>query len=134
MKSLAILIGIAACACSSATNVPVSDAATVPDAPANDAGTDAPGLPKAPSIKTITPMSSVLMVSWTNNDATCQSVEGERKSSTEAYKVVFSVAGTVATKMDGTAKGNVDYTYRLRCLRDGVASEYSAEMTANPTK
>lgn len=79
-------------------------------------------------------MSSVLMVSWTNNDPACQSVEAERKSPTEAYKAVFSVPGTVATKMDGTAKGNVDYTYRLRCLRDGTPSDYSLEVTANPTK
>ena len=87
----------------------------------------------APTITMVMKMSGALHVMWTNNQVDCDSVEGERKSDTDPYSVVFSVPGTVDNKMDMAATANTTYTYRLRCKKGDQYSDYSPEMSRNPT-
>lgn len=93
---------------------------------------------KAPTVTDIMKMMGALHVTWTNNDTTCDSVEGERQaqmsdgSVMEKYKVVFTVPGEADNKHDTTATDNMKYTYRLRCKKGTVYSDYSNEMSANP--
>lgn len=106
---------------------------------AGDGGSTSSSL-KAPTINAIMKMSGALHVTWTNNDATCEFVEGERQaqmadgSVMEKYKVVFTVPGTVDNKHDTTATADMKYTYRLRCKKGTDYSGYSNEMSANPVK
>ena len=79
-------------------------------------------------------MDGALHVMWKNNGTGCDSVEGERKSDTEDYKVVFTVPGTVNNKMDSSATTDTTYTYRLRCKMGSDYSPYSNEMSKNPVK
>ena len=89
---------------------------------------------EAPMLMHLMPMDGALHVMWMNHQSDCDTVEGERKSGTDAFKVVFSVPGEADNKHDMTATGDVDYTYRLRCTKGDQFSPYSPEMTANPTK
>lgn len=131
-RSALFVLLLALGGCSSSPDKAGVDAAA--DAAEVDAADGSAVLPKAPTLTMLMPMASVLHVNWTNNDPTCESVEGERKTPTTPYQVVFTVPSPTDNKMDGTAKGDVDYTYRLRCLKGGVYSEYSNELTGNPTK
>lgn len=87
----------------------------------------------APSISSISKMAGGLHVVWKNAQKDCDKVEGERKSDTEPYKMVFSVPGVADNKHDvlGLTAGTV-YTYRLRCMKGDTMSEYSAEKTGTP--
>lgn len=93
---------------------------------------------KAPTVMDVMTMSGALHISWTNNESACDAIEGERKammadgSMMEAYKVVFSVPGSVDNKMDTTATDSMMYTYRVRCKKGTAYSDYSNEKGANP--
>lgn len=96
------------------------------------AGTPGTAAPLAPTLTELMPMTGALHVMWTNNEPACDTIEGERKSPTEDFKVVFSVPGEADNKHDGTATEPVEYTYRLRCKKGDQVSPYSAEMTGKP--
>lgn len=106
-----------------------ADTATASDTGGSDAGEMAP-----PTITAVAKMSGALHVQWTNNTTTCDSIEGERKMDSAAYKVIFTVPGTVNNKMDLEATQDMTYTYRLRCKMGTAYSAYSNEMGNNPKK
>jgi len=101
--------------------------------PAQTDGGDAAVAPLAPTISSIAKMAGGLHVTWKNAQKDCDKVEGERKSGAEPYAVAFSVPGVADNKHDavGLSAGTL-YTYRLRCIKGGSASEYSAESTGTP--
>lgn len=115
MKRLGISLCILATACGS-----------------DDSGS-ASGSLAAPTIETVMPMAPAgLHVAWKNNQPDCDQIEGERKTPTAAYAVVFTVPGTVDNEHDGTATDPVEYTYRLRCKKGDDHSAYSNEMAGTP--
>ena len=84
-------------------------------------------------------MMGALHVIWTNEDAACDSIVGERKAEMgatvhEPYKEVFTVPGEADNKHDTTATDDMKYTYRLRCKKGDAFSEYSNEMGLNPVQ
>lgn len=79
------------------------------------------------------PMEGALHLEWMNMQKDCDAVEAERMMHGNPYESIFSVPGSVDNKMDGTATEDMDYTYRLRCKKGSSYSDYSNEMTANPT-
>ena len=87
----------------------------------------------APAISGVATMAGGLHVTWKNTQKDCDTIEGERKSGTEAYKVAFSVPGVADNKHDavGLTAGTA-YTYRLRCLKGDGASVYSEEKAGTP--
>lgn len=87
----------------------------------------------APTLTAVNKMMGVLHVRWTNNSTSCE-IEGERKTDTEPYKVVFTVPSTADNKMDTEASKDMTYTYRLRCKVGSAYSGYSNEMSQNPVK
>jgi hypothetical protein len=143
---LTLFVGAAAFACSStatstSTSTPGGDdggaagsSGDVTDAaapePADAALSDA-GL-AAPNLTRLIPMAGGIHVVWTNTQPDCDAIEGERSSATEAYKVVFTTAGTVGNKHDPSLTASVKYTYRLRCKKGAGYSYYSNEMTGSP--
>lgn len=105
------------------------------EAGSNDAGSDTgPSTSlKAPTITMVAKMTGGLHVMWTNNQADCDAIEGERKSATDAYKVVFTVPdGTVDNKHDAPLTAGTTYTYRLRCKKGSDYSPYSNEKSGTP--
>ena len=106
----------------------------------SSSGTPTAAAPKAPQVTEIMKMMGALHVTWTNNEPSCDSIEGERQakmsdgSVMEKYKVVFTVPGEADNKMDSSATDDMDYSYRLRCKKGTTYSDYSNEMSANPMK
>ncbi|MCC6898003.1 MAG: hypothetical protein IT377_03455 [Polyangiaceae bacterium] len=91
------------------------------------------GGPPAPVLETVMPMAPAgLHVSWKNVTGDCDSVEGERMSVSAAWKVVFTVPGSVDNEHDGTATEKVAHSYRLRCKRGDQYSRYSNEVSGTP--
>lgn len=143
MRSLFVLLGsvllvsasIAACSSSSTTSAPAgsgSDAGGGDDAAAAEETGTAVTL-KAPTITMVMAMSGGLHVTWTNNQKDCDSIEGERKSGTDAYKVAFTVPdGTVDNKHDAPLTAGKTYTYRVRCKKGADYSPYSNEKSGTP--
>lgn len=95
---------------------------------------------KAPKIDEVAKMMGALHVMWTNDQADCDSIVGERKaemsdgSTMEKYKVVFTVPGEADNKHDTSATEDMKYTYRLRCKKGDAFSDYSNEMGLNPVQ
>lgn len=88
---------------------------------------------EAPELTAVTPMTGALHVKWTSHQHDCDSVEGERKTSTQAYTAAFSVPGNVDNEMDAAATDPSEtYTYRLRCKKGTAFSPYSNEMSGSP--
>jgi hypothetical protein len=140
---LTLFVGSVAFACSSTTSTStpsgddagaagssgdVTDAAAPEpvDAALSDAGLAAPDLTR------LIPMAGGIHVVWKNTQPDCDAIECERKSVTEAYKVVFTTDGTVSNKHDPSLSAFVKYTYRLRCKKGADYSYYSNEMTGSP--
>ncbi len=85
------------------------------------------------SFEMVMPMAPAgLHVTWKNTQADCEEIEGERKTATAEYAIVFSVPGSADNKHDGSATDKVEYTYRLRCKKSGSYSPYSNEMSGTP--
>jgi hypothetical protein len=109
--------------------------------PATDAGGSSSGAtttPKtiaSPELTDLMVMTGGLHVVWNlpPKDTKCETIEGERKSATEGYKVAWTVPGTVDNKHDGDATENTMYTFRVRCKVGAEYSAYSNEMSKNPT-
>jgi hypothetical protein len=127
---LSTVLCLCACASSTAPTKQESDSG----AGGADAGSDAPGVVlAAPVLTTLMKMTGGLHVMWTNKQPDCDAIEGERKSATEEYKVVFTVPdGTVDNKHDGSLTAGTAYTYRLRCKKGADYSPYSNEKTGTP--
>ena len=121
---------------SSGTTTPAPTATT--DPPATSSGTPADTTPKAPTLSTVEKMAGALMVTWTNADTSCDSIEGERQAQMtdgtimEKYKVAFTLPGEADNKHDTTATEAMKYTYRLRCKKGGAYSPYSNEVSGTP--
>ena len=62
----------------------------------------------------------------------CDTIVGERRAGTDAYATVFTVPGAADNKMDGTLTAGTTYTYRLHCVRGGLSSPFSNEMSGTP--
>lgn len=99
---------------------------------AGSAGASASG--SAPTLTELMPMGGALHVMWTNPTDGCDTIEGERRTPTEDYQVVFSVPGEADNKHDTSANQDVEYTYRLRCKKGDTFSPYSNELSRNPKK
>lgn len=92
------------------------------------AGTN--GALAAPVIDMVMPMAPAgLHVTWTNVQSDCDEVEGERKTASEAYAVVFTVPGEVDNEHDASATEQIEYTYRVRCRKGSDYSPYSNEVS-----
>jgi hypothetical protein len=89
----------------------------------------------APELTDIVKMAGSLHVVWDlPSETKCDSIEGERKTETEPYAVVWTVRGSVDNKHDGDATENTTYTYRVRCKVGAAYSDYSNELGKNPTQ
>jgi hypothetical protein len=148
----ALLVSTFAIGCSSTTTkdpgpgtsgtsgapAPTGSATDAPPADGTTSGAPAPVVLKAPKIDMIMKMMGALHVTWTNAEASCDSVEGERQATMsdgsvmENYKVVFTVPGEADNKHDTTATDAMKYTYRLRCKKGTTYSPYSNEMSGTP--
>jgi len=108
--------------------------AELPRSNASPAANDASGDAVAPpTLGRLMKMNGGLHLLWsTPAGSTCDSIEGERKTSASPYAVVFTVSGEVGDKHDATATEATNYTYRLRCKTGGKYSVYSNEMSAAP--
>lgn len=86
---------------------------------------------EAPTLEDVIPMSKVLRVRW-SVDSKCDSIDGERRTDAMTFIPVFTVSGSDTDYVDGDAYEDQTYTYRVRCVRDEKASEYSNMLGANP--
>lgn len=119
------------------TTTPATGTDTPATEPADEPTNEPPATPAAPSLKapkidSIMKMGGGLHVTWTNQEDTCESIVGERKTATSEYKVAFTVPGAVDNKHDGAATEATTYTYRLRCKKGTTFSAYSNEKSASP--
>lgn len=90
------------------------------------------GALSAPVVEGVMAMSPGLHVTWKNVTTDCDEIEGERKSATEPFAVVFKVPGYVDNEHDSTPQAGVEHTYRLRCRRGSEHSAYSNEASGTP--
>jgi hypothetical protein len=88
----------------------------------------------APQIDMVMPMQGALHVMWINKQTDCDTIEGERKTDTDPYTMVFTVPGEADNKHDTSATMDMTYTYRLRCKKGDAYSDYSNEKSLNPKK
>jgi hypothetical protein len=96
-------------------------------------GGTAPSAPEAPHLDIVEPMASVLHVQWSETTP-CDTIEAERRDGQHpTYATAFDVTGDKTSHMDGDAFMNMTYTYRVRCLVGTTSSDYSNELSANPT-
>ncbi|MBK7583272.1 MAG: hypothetical protein IPI67_24145 [Myxococcales bacterium] len=87
----------------------------------------------APVMEMVMPMAPAgLHVTWNNIQPDCDEIEGERKSPSSEFAVVFAVPGSVDNKHDGTATEKVEYFYRVRCRKGETFSAYSDLMAGTP--
>ncbi len=123
------------------TPAPTTTAPSDTTAPPDSTTTTPPAAavaPKAPQIATVAKMMGALHVMWTNNETSCDTIEGERQATMpdgtimEKYKVVFTVPGEADNKHDTSATDAMTYTYRLRCKKAGSYSSYSNEKSGTP--
>lgn len=87
---------------------------------------------KAPTITMVMTMDGGLHVMWENAQKDCDAVEGERKSETEAYTLVFTTPGSTDNKHDAPLTKGTAYTYRVRCKKGSSYSPYSNEESGTP--
>lgn len=147
--ALAAMLVLTAAACSSSTEkthdpgTSGSSGTPAPTPSVDPPGGTTSGAPtpvtiKPPTVDTVAKMMGALHVMWTNTEASCDSVEGERQaqmadgSVMEKFKVVFTVPGEADNKHDTTATSAMQYTYRLRCKKGAAYSAYSNEMSGTP--
>ncbi len=130
-RPLAALVFAVLPACGGDDSAGTTDASTS-DA-SNDAAADAGATaPTAPTITMLMKMAGGLHVSWTNATKDCDTIIGERKTAADAYVVAFTVPGAADNKHDGLLTAGTTYTYRLHCVRGGISSAFSNEMSGTP--
>lgn len=123
-----VAVAIASIAC--AQGAPSSGDQTVT---LGSAASGASDLPEAPVLDTVAALHGALHLFWTNVTRDCDSVEIERKTESAPYGLAFSVPGFNEDHSDDSATdGSTLYTYRLRCKRGGVLSDYSEEQSRTP--
>jgi hypothetical protein len=86
----------------------------------------------APTLDRLMRMDGGLHVLWTNPDARCTAVVGERTRDREPWRQVFRVDGTYDNLHQDGMQAGVLYTYRLRCEQGGRVSPPSNEKSATP--
>ena len=97
--------------------------------------------PRSPILEYASPKHPGIGVSWTER-APCDTVEGEGHDVVDPYPSEatppgpphFSVPGGTASYLDTVPTKSFLYTYHVRCRVQGVASDWSNELAANPTK
>lgn len=87
---------------------------------------------EGPKLTDVMKMTGSLHVMW-DLPAECDGVELERKDGDGEYAVKYKLPGTVDNKHDGSASENMVYSYRARCKVGSEYTEYSNEMSKNPT-
>ncbi len=125
-RPLAALVFAVLPACGGDDNLGTTDASTNAAA---DAGAT---VPAAPTITMLVKMTGGLHVSWTNATKDCDTIIGERKTASDAYVVAFTVPGAADNKHDALLTAGMTYTYRLHCVRGGISSAFSNEMSGTP--
>jgi hypothetical protein len=144
LSYVAFLIAAVAIGCSSNDNKTPSPGGSSGDlgtpSSSGDPSSGTPAAPKAPKVDMIMKMAGALHVTWTNNEAACDTIEMEREaqmsdgSVMENYKVVYTLPGEADNKHDTSATADMKYTYRLRCKKGTTYSDYSNAMSANPKR
>ena len=154
-SALALVIGLFTAACSGAcgsgssgtgggatTHTTTTGATTTGTASTTSTSTATakPGKPNLESVVAAVPkMGPGLKVTW--SEATpCDTFEGERQTMIDPYPSQatppgapqFSVPGTTKTYLDMAPAQNFFFTYHVRCVVAGVASDWSNEMAGNP--
>jgi hypothetical protein len=129
MGRLVLLVGLAsmlgiACAGEVEEEIPGGPSAAPPIVPVEVSL-------KPPVLTQVGSFSNVLQLAW-ETPSTCDEIDGERRTATTPFEVIFTVPGTDTVFVDGEAIEDKTYTYRLRCRRSFSVSDYSNEMTANP--
>ena len=135
MLGALVLVFASVAACSSTDSGKSPGAGTTQDGGPGDTDADTSSAVAlhAPVITMVMAMTGGLHVMWTNKQTDCDSIEGERKSASEAYKVVFTIPdGSVDNKHDAPLTAGTPYTYRLRCKKGADYSPYSNEKTGTP--
>ena len=127
------MFAVTALACGSSDNSGSGGTGASANGGASSGGAGAGTSLLAPVIEMVMPMAPAgLHVSWSNTQADCDSVDGERKTLSAAWAQVFTVPGYVDNKHDGTATEKIAYSYRLRCKKGASYSSYSNEMSGTP--
>jgi hypothetical protein len=88
-------------------------------------------VPEVPILESVLPVGKVLRVQW-KTTSECEAIEGERRTPSVTYAVVFNVPGTDTDYVDEEANSDEEYTYRIRCQIGDVYSEYSNQVSGNP--
>jgi hypothetical protein len=97
--------------------------------------------PRPPILEYASPKHPGIWVSWIERTP-CDTVEGERHDVVDPYPSEMTVPGPphftvpagTASYLDAGPTKNFVYTYHVRCKVQGVASDWSNELAANPTK
>lgn len=112
------------------SDAPATPAPTVTDADPETA--PAPPKPGAPVIDTIKAEDTGIVLTWDKED--CDEITAERKYALQPYTVVFDSLTNVTTFIDSEIPNipnntTTEFTYRVRCKKDGVFSDYSDEVS-----
>jgi hypothetical protein len=84
-----------------------------------------------PVLDDVLSLAKVLRVRWTTK-STCEKVEGERRTDAMTFAPAFAVPGTDTDYVDEAANENQTYTYRVRCVRGALSSDWSNTLSGNP--
>ncbi len=98
----------------------------------DSAAPDTVAAPPAPSNLNLANHMGGLHVTWTDNSGGTADTIIERKSGTEAFAVIKTVAFGQTEYHDGSPVAGTPYTYRLAATKDGVKSAYTPEKMATP--
>ncbi|MDP8961998.1 MAG: DNRLRE domain-containing protein [Actinomycetota bacterium] len=92
-----------------------------------------PPPPAAPTNLTVSPPASnadtSLELTWSDNSSDENGFKVERKTGTESFTEITTVAGDVATYTDTALTPGTTYTYRVRAWNGAGDSQYSEEAT-----
>jgi Secretion system C-terminal sorting domain/Fibronectin type III domain len=95
-----------------------------------DRDTKAPDKPAAPTnLRTNNLTYNLVDLAWDNTVSDAKPTEIERKVGTGNFGLIKSVDGNVLTLKDSDVQPRITYTYRVRNIKGGIASDYSNEKT-----
>ncbi len=88
-------------------------------------------VPAAPSNLTATAVSSTQIdLAWSDNSTDEDDFDLERRTGGGAFNRIARPAADATSYQDATAQPGMTYSYRIRAVNDGVASEFSNTATA----